>query len=261
MGRLFFMFRWLPAFFTYYDRAHLMASVWDGNFFDDKTFNDLPQPGGVVPSLIINGASYSTANKSHLLAAPRDAVQRVAGFQAAQQGAHEPGRRRDRVHAVPYGGFRHPEHGHRVVQALAGRRRVRLRARAPRADRRPEREGPRRLRDDRRRRDLRQQRRRVDRPALRDDPLRAAGSQGPRDHHRRQRLLPRAPRGRALRHLGLRRPDELDRLASRGNVLRDPLQGAPERHVRDRPERPGRLGRRDPRSRTTRPSATRAATS
>ncbi len=63
LGRMFLMFRWVPMFFTYYDRARLMAGVWDANFFDDATFSDLPPPGGPIPSLIINGASYSTGNK------------------------------------------------------------------------------------------------------------------------------------------------------------------------------------------------------
>jgi len=63
LGRIFFMFRWIPLLATYYNRGHLISGTWDSQFFDDMNFADIPQPGGAIPSLLINAASYSTANK------------------------------------------------------------------------------------------------------------------------------------------------------------------------------------------------------
>ncbi len=63
LGRMLLGFRWIPLLVTYFHRGHLLSGVWDANFFDDATFADLPPPGGSVPSLVINAASYSTANK------------------------------------------------------------------------------------------------------------------------------------------------------------------------------------------------------
>ena len=63
LGRLLFLFRWVPMTLTYYDRARLMAGCWDANFFDGKTFADLPHPKDGAPTLLVNAASYSTGQK------------------------------------------------------------------------------------------------------------------------------------------------------------------------------------------------------
>jgi predicted acylesterase/phospholipase RssA len=62
LGRMFLGFRWLPMLLTYYDRAWLIASTWDANFLDHKTFVDLPAPGNGRPSLLVNATSYSSGN-------------------------------------------------------------------------------------------------------------------------------------------------------------------------------------------------------
>lgn len=54
----------LLDFFTYYDRGDLMASIWNNEFFRNKTFKDLAlkeKRGG--PSLIINGTNLNDGLK------------------------------------------------------------------------------------------------------------------------------------------------------------------------------------------------------
>ena len=64
---------WLLDVFTYYDRADLIAGVWDGHFLGRATFADLEaaERNG-APTLIINGTSLSNGLKFVFSTLPDD---------------------------------------------------------------------------------------------------------------------------------------------------------------------------------------------
>lgn len=70
VGRTLFMGRALPLIFTHYHRGHVLAGVFDSNFFHDATFADLPPPGPRHPTLIVNATSYSRGSKFLLTRLP-----------------------------------------------------------------------------------------------------------------------------------------------------------------------------------------------
>lgn len=63
LARTFLRFYWVPLVFSYYHRGHLMASAFDAEFFDERTFADLPPPRAPYPELVINATSYSSGQK------------------------------------------------------------------------------------------------------------------------------------------------------------------------------------------------------
>ncbi len=63
VGRTLLLGRAFPLIFTHYHRGHVLAEVWDSNFFHDATFADLPKPGLRHPTLIVNATSYSRGSK------------------------------------------------------------------------------------------------------------------------------------------------------------------------------------------------------
>lgn len=64
---------WVLDLFTYYDRADLIASVWDSNFFDGATFKDLAEAqANGAPVLIVNGTSLSNGLKFVFSTIPDD---------------------------------------------------------------------------------------------------------------------------------------------------------------------------------------------
>lgn len=63
VGRTLLMGRAIPLILTHYHRGHVLAEVFDSNFFHDATFADLPAPGPRRPTLIVNATSYSRGNK------------------------------------------------------------------------------------------------------------------------------------------------------------------------------------------------------
>jgi predicted acylesterase/phospholipase RssA len=64
---------WVLDVFTYYDRADLIASVWDGHFFDGSTFADLEAAERYgSPTLIVNGTSLSNGLKFVFSTLPED---------------------------------------------------------------------------------------------------------------------------------------------------------------------------------------------
>jgi predicted acylesterase/phospholipase RssA len=55
---------WILELLTYYDRGDLISSVWDSNFFYDKTFQDLADAEKLgAPALIVNGTCLSNGLK------------------------------------------------------------------------------------------------------------------------------------------------------------------------------------------------------
>lgn len=72
VGRTLLMGRALPLVFTHYHRGHVLAGVFDSNFFHDATFADLPAPGPRHPTLIVNATSYSRGSKFLLTRLPSD---------------------------------------------------------------------------------------------------------------------------------------------------------------------------------------------
>ena len=64
---------WVLDLFTYYDRGDLIASVWDGHFFDDATFAHLAEAEKRgAPTLIVNGTSLSNGLKFVFSTLPDD---------------------------------------------------------------------------------------------------------------------------------------------------------------------------------------------
>lgn len=64
---------WVLDFFTYYDRADLIASVWDSEFFNNATFADLAEAERLgAPSLIVNGTCLTTGLKFVFSTLPDD---------------------------------------------------------------------------------------------------------------------------------------------------------------------------------------------
>lgn len=72
---------WFLDIFTYYDRGDLIASVWDSNFFDDATFNDLAEAEKRgSPALIVNGTCLSNGLKFVFSTVPDEKFNRSEYF-------------------------------------------------------------------------------------------------------------------------------------------------------------------------------------
>ena len=71
LGRMMFLGYWAPLIFTYYDRGDLMASVWDSNFFDGRTFSDVDVK---APVLLVNATAYDTAQRFLFTSLPRSRI-------------------------------------------------------------------------------------------------------------------------------------------------------------------------------------------